>query len=308
MDIFQMRDRNPWTNLLLLMLITVVCVFFVSMLIALLGSTFYGTMDLLNAAFEDENASIDYHYYVPLALSTIGTFLLPAYVFQRLNKQVTIFPIRNRYDWKVYFLVLMFLFTLAPSMSLIAHWNMQMEFPDAWEGIEKKVRAMENEMETFMKPLLMTNEWDGLLINIVVLAVLPAVGEELFFRGAIQHIATRIFRSEYIAIWVVAFVFSAIHFQFYGFFPRLLLGAFFGYLVVWTRNIWTAVFAHFVNNSMVVILCFYYALQGKTYSDLVAGQSYSLIVYLGSLIFSLIIGFIFYQYVTRIKLYGKRVD
>jgi len=88
----------------------------------------------------------------------------------------------------------------------------------------------------------------------------------------------------------------------------LLLGVFFGYMVVWTKNIWTAVVAHFVNNSMVVIWAFYYATQGKSYAELMKSDSYSLIVYLGSLVFSGIIAFIFYRYITRIKLYGKRVD
>src|SRR5690606_5828101 len=237
-----------------------------------------------------------------------GTFLLPAYIYQCRNEHVAILPKENISDWKPYLLGILFLFAFSPFMSLISDWNMQMKLPEAWQRIEQWMRETEDEAALLMGGLLMTTEWDRLVLNIIVLAILPGIGEELFFRGALQQIGTRIFKNEYVAIWIVAVIFSTIHVQFYGFFPRFLLGVFFGYMVIWTRNIWTAIVTHFVNNSMVVILGFYYATQGKSYTELMESDSYSIIVYLGSLIFSIIIAFIFYQYTTRLHIYGKRVD
>ena len=94
-----------------------------------------------------------------------------------------------------------------------------------------------------------------MLFNIFLIAFIPAMGEELFFRGALQG-ALRDWKGIKTAIWITAIVFSAIHLQFYGFVPRMLLGAFFGYLIFWSNSIWPAVLAHFVNNVMAVI--FYY--------------------------------------------------
>lgn len=303
----EIPQKSPWTDFLSLMLITFICVFFISLLFGIVGVALFGDIDFLTSISSDSSEKI-YYFYILLGLSSAGTFLLPAYIYQRRNKHVAILPRENISDWKPYLLGILFLFALSPFMSLISDWNMQMKLPEAWQRIEQWMRETEDEAAVLMGGLLMTTVWDRFILNIIVLAILPGIGEELFFRGALQQIGARIFKNEYVAIWIVAIIFSAIHVQFYGFFPRFLLGVFFGYLVVWSRNIWTAVLAHFVNNSMVVVLGFYYATQGKSYTELMESDSYSIIVYLGSLVFSIIIAFIFYQYTTRLHVYGKRVD
>lgn len=302
-----MRQRSPWTDLLFLIMVTFACVFTVSLFLGGLGYILFGNIDFFTDV-SGANQAQNYYAYMVLGVSSAATFILPAYIYQYRNKGEELFPRENLTDWKTYTLGILFLFAFAPCMSLISDWNANMSLSDSWRDIEDWMRVKEDEMALLTESIVMTTAWDRLLLNIVVMAILPGIGEELFFRGALQQIGTRIFKNEYVAVWVVALVFSAIHVQFYGFFPRLLLGVFFGYLVVWTRNIWTAVIAHFVNNSMVVILAFYYATQGKSYAELMESDSYPIIVYLGSFVFSIIIAFIFYQYTTRIKLYGKRVD
>lgn len=302
-----MQQRNPWTDLFFLIMVMFVCVFAVSLIFVGMGYILFGNIDFftdLPTAGQAQN----YYTYMVLGVSSAATFIAPAYIFQRRNNEKDLFLRQNLTDWKTYAFSILFLVAFAPCMSLIADWNAQMQFSESWNDLQEWMRIKEDEMAVLTESIVMTTAWDKLLLNIVVIAVLPGIGEELFFRGALQQIGTRIFKNEYIAVWVVAIIFSAIHLQFYGFFPRLLLGVFFGYLVIWTRNIWTAVIAHFVNNSMVVILAFYYATQGKSYAELMESDSYPIIVYLGSFVFSIIIAFIFYQYTTRIKLYGKRVD
>ncbi|HLT87689.1 MAG TPA: CPBP family intramembrane glutamic endopeptidase [Sphingobacterium sp.] len=307
MNTSEIKQKNAWTDLLFLIMVMFVCVFTISLFFGGLGYVLFGNIDFFTDVSGGSRAQ-HYYAYLMLGVSSAGTFILPAYIFQRRNKGEKLFPRQNLTDWKMYTLGILFLFAFAPCMSLISEWNANMRFPETWRDIEEWMRVKEDQMALLTESIVMTTAWDRLLLNIVVMAVLPGIGEELFFRGALQQIGTRIFKNEYIAIWIVALVFSTIHVQFYGFFPRLLLGVFFGYMVVWTRNIWTAVIAHFVNNSMVVILAFYYAAQGKSYAELMESDSYPIIVYLGSLIFSIIIAFIFYQYTARIKLYGKRVD
>jgi len=103
--------------------------------------------------------------------------------------------------------------------------------------------------------MLQVHGYYALSFNIFLIAILPALGEELFFRGAIIRVFQD-WRGFKTAIWITAFIFSAIHLQFYGFLPRLLMGAFFGYLLLWSENLWLPVTAHFINN--VVAVVFYY--------------------------------------------------
>ena len=90
-----------------------------------------------------------------------------------------------------------------------------------------------------------------------MIALLPAVGEELIFRGIIQRILKNLFRSGHLSVWVTAFVFSAIHFQFYGFLPRFILGLVFGYLFLWSETLWLPVIAHFINNGVLLLLVYF---------------------------------------------------
>jgi membrane protease YdiL (CAAX protease family) len=87
---------------------------------------------------------------------------------------------------------------------------------------------------------------------------MAALGEEIFFRGVLQSLFERYLGNSHAAIWIAAAIFSFIHFQFYGFFPRLLLGAFFGYLYVWFRTIWVPIVAHFFNNGWTLTMHYMY--------------------------------------------------
>ena len=292
--------RSPWRDLFSLLLITLVVVLLLSLLLVVVGSLAFGGTAILGA-LPSEEISTWYFYYFMLALSSVGTFLLPAVIFRKRIKAGDMFPQEVTRDWKPYLLGILFLFGISPCMSLISDWNMHMTLPKALEGIEQWMRAKEDEADAVMQVLVMTDRWDRLLMNVLLLGVLPGIGEEFFFRGALQHIAKRIFNNEQTAIWVVALIFSAVHLQFYGFFPRLLLGVFLGYMVVWSRNIWTSVLAHFINNTMVVLLAFYYTRQGKSFVELMESDSYAIIVYIGSLVSGLFIAFLYYRYTNRKK-------
>jgi uncharacterized protein len=68
-------------------------------------------------------------------------------------------------------------------------------------------------------------------------------------------------KNIHVSIWFAAILFSAIHFQFFGFVPRMLLGALFGYIYYWSGNLTLAILAHFVNNG-VSVLALYLHQQG----------------------------------------------
>jgi hypothetical protein len=93
-----------------------------------------------------------------------------------------------------------------------------------------------------------------LLLNLLVCALLPAVCEEFFFRGTLQQVLQRWCKNSHVAIWLTGFIFSAIHLQIDGFLARWLLGAYLGYLLVWSGSLWLPILAHFLHNALSIII------------------------------------------------------
>lgn len=131
--------------------------------------------------------------------------------------------------------------------------NQGMQLPSFLAPVEQWMRGQEDAMERVTRLLLDGKGTGVLLANLLVIAVIAGITEELMFRGALQRILGKWFRSHHAVIWSAAFLFSAFHLQFYGFIPRLLLGAYFGYLLYWSNNIWLPAAAHFFNNMCGVL-------------------------------------------------------
>ena len=102
------------------------------------------------------------------------------------------------------------------------------------------------------------------LFNLLIIAIIPALGEELFFRGYLQQTITKWTISPHIGIIITAVLFSAIHFQFYGLIPRFILGVLLGYIFLWSNNLWLPIIAHFVNNAQVLIISFVFKDQNSS--------------------------------------------
>lgn len=147
-----------------------------------------------------------------------------------------------------FFLVLILVLTFMPLNSFVFEINSKIPFP-------QYLIDMEKQMAELTKSITQFDNVFGMLIGIVVIAIFAGLGEELTFRGIFQNLFNKIFNHNYhLAIWTTAFLFSAIHFQFLGFFPRMLLGALFGYIYYWSGNLVLAMFAHFVNNGFTVLM------------------------------------------------------
>lgn len=139
-----------------------------------------------------------------------------------------------------------FLLASFPLAQFLYWWNMQLPLPDSLAQMESSALEM-------IKAFMVMTDVGELLLNVVTIGLVAAVGEELVFRGVVQPRLSKLFGNELAALWVTALVFSAIHFQFAGFLPRMLLGAVLGYLFYWTRNLWVPIAAHFVFNSMQIV-------------------------------------------------------
>ena len=133
--------------------------------------------------------------------------------------------------------------------SLFIEWNHNFTFPG---NLDKWIRETEETAAAFTRFLTTFASFPDFLFGLLVIAVLPAIGEELAFRGMIQPAVHRLTGNMHLAIWITAAFFSAFHLQFLGFIPRLMLGAVFGYLMVWSGNLWLPIIAHFANNALGV--------------------------------------------------------
>ena len=150
-----------------------------------------------------------------------------------------------------------FLFAVAalPMISMLADWNNGIELPSFLASVEEMMRQMEEQAKVLTERFLQTSSVGMMVANLFVMALLPAVCEEMMFRGWLQRVLGKSV-NYHAAIWVSAFVFSAIHFQFYGFIPRMLIGAALGYLYYYTGSLWASILAHFVNNAAAVVFAF----------------------------------------------------
>ncbi len=187
------------------------------------------------------------------ALQHLLLFILPplvaAYLYSPntkkylfLNKPKTIF---------IGLTILIIVFAI-PLINFTGVLNAKLSLPESLSGIEKIMKEMEDAAKIMTEKILKVNSIGGLLINIFVIALLPAIGEELIFRGILLRLFKEWFNNMHVAIIVSAFLFSFIHFQFYGFIPRMLLGIVFGYLLYWSGSILMPMLAHFINNAFAV--------------------------------------------------------
>jgi membrane protease YdiL (CAAX protease family) len=149
--------------------------------------------------------------------------------------------------------VLILILIAVPALNLIAELNTKMIFPDFMESTLNWMKSKEKEAEMLTENYLGVSTINGLLFNLFMIALLPAVGEELLFRGVLQRLLSDLFRNRHWGVWISALLFTAMHFQFLTMVPRLLLGALFGYLLLWSRTLWLPIIAHFINNAMAVI-------------------------------------------------------
>ena len=187
-------------------------------------------------------------------LQCVLAFIIPAWLTARLSvkNQLSWLSLNVRLSWKAIVGVLIVFAVAMPAMNQLISWNESIHFPQSLQWLEDMLRRSEESAGAVSGKMLDSMNVAWMLAGVAVIGVLTGFSEEIFFRGALQKIFMSPGHSG-VAIWGAAIIFSAIHFQFFGFVPRMLMGAFFGYLLYWTGSLWVAVFAHALNNSIVVV-------------------------------------------------------
>lgn len=188
------------------------------------------------------------------ALLTTNLFVLPPLTMAFLWSEQ---PLRQlhlggKWDGKLTVLSIGIIVCAIPLINCLADWNRNIHLPESMHNLELWMQQTEQQAEALLQGFLTyrNGSWWMLPVNLVVLAILPAIGEELTFRGILQSF----FRRKHLAVWGTAVVFSFIHFQFYGFVPRMLLGALLGYALVWSNRLEYSILMHAANNALTVII------------------------------------------------------
>ncbi len=194
--------------------------------------------------------------------NSIGLFLAPglAYFFLFLKGDKKELRIHKTSPLINYGFVLLLFFLFVPAINYSVKLNELLVLPDFLSGVEQWMKDSEENAKEITTLFLQMDSISDLFVNLFLIAFIPAISEELIFRGVLQKIINKNSSNYHIGIWLAAAIFSAIHFQFYGFIPRMLLGAFFGYLLVWSGSLWLPIFAHFVNNAAGVLGAYFYGI------------------------------------------------
>lgn len=288
-------DRHPFISLIILLGLILAGAVIFTIIGAVIGGVLYGMPDLMKFLAGDLSANLSLTKIVQISSST-GMFILPALFFARIESG----------NWQDYLklksplpvlliLTILLMFISVPLLELSVDINTSMKLPSFLAKMEEWMRRQEDQMAELTKQLLTMKTPGALLVNLLMLAVIPAIGEEFIFRGCLQRLFKELTGNYHIAIWLTAIIFSAIHMQFYGFIPRMLLGAMFGYLLVWSNSLWLPILAHFVNNATAVITAYVFQQQGKSLDQLSETQTGSWPAYLISLAGTSVLLWYFYQ-------------
>ncbi|MDY0344231.1 MAG: CPBP family intramembrane glutamic endopeptidase [Lentimicrobium sp.] len=192
-------------------------------------------------------------------ISQMGIFILPVLFFAWLTESK---PLRSLGFVKPlprqFIIALLIIPVAGPMINELVQWNEAFRLPQSLHGLEEWMKASEESANRLTEDFLKAPGWNTLWINVLMIGILPAIGEELLFRSVLIGLLRKYFRGSHWPVIISSLIFSAIHLQFYGFIPRFVLGMVLGYLYVWSGSVWLPMLAHLVNNVSTVIISFLY--------------------------------------------------
>lgn len=245
------RGMGNGAQLLFLILFSLVGLIFGNLISGIL----IGIIDGRNSLVSSEEISLT-AMRVSQVVSTICWLLISSlsylYLFQKDPKRFL--KIGAPKGLLLFLLTIVLIIVVQPLVGFFGHLNQSIVFPDSLAPIENIFKSIEELTSKMIARMISDKSVIGVILNVLIIAGLAAIVEEIFFRGCLQQLIARIVKNIHVAVWVSAIIFSAVHMEFYGFLPRVLLGAMLGYLYVYTANLWIPIIAHFVNNFMSIVL------------------------------------------------------
>ena len=186
--------------------------------------------------------------------SQILTFVLPPILYACITKKqpMKYLGFNNIPLWSLLGVAL--IFTVMPINNVLAEWNSHITLPASMAKLDEIIKQLSELMQATLEKMVNVSNISGLIINLIMIAGLAAFGEELLFRSTLQQFLVKKCKNAHIGIIVTSIIFSLIHFDIYGFLPRVVLGMTLGYMYFYSGSIWVPMIMHFVNNGTVVVL------------------------------------------------------
>jgi uncharacterized protein len=256
-----LTSRHPFIQLLVFALITLISVLAVTLLSFIVGIAFIRIppAEWLNLMNVGDPEWIPVLKFLQITQS-LSMFVMPPIIFgwYAVKNPWLYLNINRSPQKKLVVAVLLIAVLILPVLNVLSVLNQEMRLPGFLSGIEDWMKRSEEQAGKITETFLTVSTFPGYLVNVLMVVLIPAFGEEFFFRGVLQKVFQRWFKNPHVAIIFIAIIFSAFHMQFYGFLPRFVLGVLFGYLFYWSGNIWYPVLAHMFNNFLPVTLTFFF--------------------------------------------------
>ena len=293
-------QRQPAWSLMMLILLVLVNGLVFSLLGMFIGGVIYG-FNTLPDFLHDVSSQMGRLKILQIS-NCFGMFVAPPLLLARIEgkRPLSYLHLKQVKAVVIGLTILIMIFSM-PLLEWTALFNQKMQLPDILKSLEQWMRIKEELATELTKKFLLMPHWSDLLVNLLMLAVLPAIGEEFIFRGCLQRIFARWTKNQHVAIWLTAFIFSAVHLQFFGFIPRMLLGALLGYLLLWSGSLWTCILAHFLNNALVVGISYINQYQGEPVNFGSQTTPEAWYIYLFSFVLTFVLLYIFYKNSIRNK-------
>lgn len=253
------KNQQPSVKLIFLILIIITSGLFTLLAGLVLAVPFWGK-EVIDSVGASENVlfeDIGFMKYMQV-INQLGIFILPVIIFAGLVSENSsdYLKVNRRVNGSTLMLSIVLIIVSQPFLNWLVEFNESINLPESWSYIENWMLEKEDKANTLTEQFLNVNSIDGLLVNVLMIGIIPAFGEELLFRGVILRIFREWWKNIHVAVWVSAFLFSALHIQFYGLIPRMAFGVLFGYIFVWTSNLWIPIVLHFIINVSAVIITY----------------------------------------------------
>jgi len=247
------KQVNGWGQFFILMFFVMCGMMIAGALSGVIGYIYTGgDMSAIMNVTSQPYGLLQISQFVSVVLMFIIPPILFAYLFNDNPK--TYLKVQSPKSAVFFILTILFMIAILYPVSFTAYYNEKLVLPESMRVIEQWMKTTAELNKKVMETLLANDTVAGIICNLFIIAVMAGIAEELFFRGCLQQIMIKITKNIHAGVWITAVIFSAIHFDIYGFIPRILLGAGLGYIFVWTGNLWYAIIAHFFHNATIVIM------------------------------------------------------
>jgi membrane protease YdiL (CAAX protease family) len=235
------KERHSWLKLVIILLF----IFSIGAATVLSGND--ATMNL------DDQGTINMMKIIQ-AVGVIFIFIGPAIIFAATWTKggIGYLGITTRPAGNTTLIAAVGMIVALPLINGLAEINQHMQLPASLQRVEEWMKKSEDTATMITEVFMQGTDTSTLIVNLFVVAFMAAISEELFFRGMLQKVLIECFKNKHVGVWIGAVLFSAFHLQFYGFIPRMLMGAYLGYLFLWSGSLWPGIIAHFMNNGLAV--------------------------------------------------------